>query len=200
MIISRRFLLAGLCALPFAPGSLAQSPEPYQGENRLIDAARSQIGVTTRYDPSYTALDYPMGDLPPDRGVCIDVIIRAYRDAFEFDFQKAIHEDMAESFSAYPQIWGLSRPDKNIDHRRVPNVETWLHRKGYEVTATGWQPGDLLTCRLPGNLPHIAVISDQIGSDGRYKAIHNIGRGAAEEPLIGRFPEERRFRFRPVAR
>lgn len=166
---------------------------------RLLKAAREQIGVTTSYDPAYVRLDYPMGDVPRDRGVCIDVIVRAYRDGFDFDFQKAIHEDMVANFTRYPQIWGLNRPDRNIDHRRVPNIETWLAREGYERDLTGWQAGDLLTCRLPGNLPHIVIVSQPAEKGAlMVKAIHNIGRGTREEKLLlTGLSGIRRFRFMP---
>lgn len=194
---SRRDLLAGLAALPLgARPFAATAPTPAR---QLIRAARAQIGVTTGYDPAYVRLDYPGGDVPRETGVCIDVIIRAYREASGFDFQRAIHEDMAASFDAYPKSWGLNRPDRNIDHRRVPNLETWLTRHGHERAPTHWRPGDLLTCRVPGNLPHIGLITDRRGVSGDWLAVHNIGRGAREEALIGRWSGARRFRFLPDA-
>ena len=121
MDTDRRTLLSSLFALPLLP-DVAALNETHAA--RLIVKARQQIGVTTSYDPAYIGLDYPGGDVPRDTGVCIDVIIRAYRDAFGFDFQKKVHEDMAANFAAYPNRWGLTRTDRNIDHRRVPNVET----------------------------------------------------------------------------
>ncbi|MEM6535912.1 MAG: DUF1287 domain-containing protein [Pseudomonadota bacterium] len=194
MEIRRRTLVQSLLALPLAPHMAAEAG---MRGRRLVTAARSQIGVTRLYDPAYVALDYPGGDVPPDRGVCIDVVIRAYRDAFSFDFQTHVHEDMAAHFSAYPKIWGLHRPDRNIDHRRVPNVETWLVRRGHELSPDHWVPGDLITCRLVGNLPHIGIVSHRRGADGPLMAIHNIGAGTQETPLIGYGRDERRFRFLP---
>ncbi|MEO1073537.1 MAG: DUF1287 domain-containing protein [Pseudomonadota bacterium] len=164
---------------------------------RLITQARKQIGVTTSYDGAYVALDYPGGDVPRESGVCIDVIIRAYRDAFSFDFQKHVHEDMAANFAAYPKRWGLTRTDRNIDHRRVPNVETWLKRHGHELPATDWQPGDILTCRVGGSLPHIGILSSRKDFAGRWKAIHNIGLGTLEDSRIWAYGDQRRFRFLP---
>lgn len=196
METSRRSFLGGLLALPLSAGPAADAYKPWT--TRLIEAARDQVGVTRYYDPAYVRLDYPMGDVPRDRGVCIDVVIRAYRDAFDFDFQKAVHEDMAANFAVYPRNWGLSRTDRNIDHRRVPNIETWLKRRGHQRPARDWRPGDLLTCRVPRNLPHIAIVSDRRGADGQYKVIHNIGRGTREETLIGVYGEERRFQFDPL--
>lgn len=164
---------------------------------RLITQARAQIGITTTYDGAYVALAYPGGDVPRDRGVCIDVIIRAYRDAFEFDFQQDVHEDMAANFSAYPTRWGLTRTDRNIDHRRVPNVETWLKRQGHELPASDWQPGDLITCRVNNSLPHIGILSSRKDAAGRWKAIHNIGLGTREDSRIWAYGHQRRFRFLP---
>lgn len=168
---------------------------------KLLKQARAQIGVTKSYDPAYVRLEYPNGDVPRDRGVCIDVVIRAYRDAFQFDFQKAIHEDMSANFARYPGIWGLSRTDKNIDHRRVPNIETWLARERHELPIDGWQAGDLLTCRLPGNLPHIVIVSKAADRGAlMVKVIHNIGRGTQEENLLlTGLSGIRRFRFLPEA-
>lgn len=164
---------------------------------RLIRAAREQLGVTTGYDGSYKALDYPGGDIDHSTGVCVDVLIRAYRNAFAMDMQKLVHEDMKLAFNAYPKLWRLTRPDRNIDHRRVPNIETWLARQGTEQSAHSWQPGDIISMRLPGNLPHIAIISDKQDEDGQWLVIHNIGRGVREEKAIGLFNNERRFRFLP---
>ncbi len=195
MEFTRRTVSVGLLAFPLGATDAATHNAPWP--QRLIRAARQQIGVTRYYDPSYVSLAYPGGDVPDDRGVCIDVIIRAYRDAFAFDFQQAIHEDMRSNFSAYPDRWGLRRPDRNIDHRRVPNMEIWLARHENERADLDWQPGDLMTCIVGGSLPHIAIVSDRRGWDGQYKVIHNIGAGAHEESLLGLYSNERRFRFQP---
>ncbi len=194
MDLTRRNTLIGLVGLP-----LVHSPvsEQIVRSYKLISAAREQVGVTTLYDPSYVALNYPNGDVAADRGVCIDVIIRAYRVAFGFDFQAAIHDDMVASFSAYPQLWGLRRTDRNIDHRRVPNIEKWLTRHGHEIDDHRWMPGDLLTCRVGGSLPHIGIISTKRGPDRRFRAIHNIGLGTLEDSRIWAYGTQRRFRFLP---
>ncbi len=194
MEMTRRTSLAGLFALPFAPQLL--TPEVRRTHD-LVTSARGQIGVTIMYDPAYVRLAYPGGDVPRDRGVCIDVIIRAYRDAFDFDFQEEIHKDMRANFGAYPRIWGLTRTDRNIDHRRVPNVETWLKRHGHELPANIWMPGDLITCRVGGSLPHIGIVSSQRDHAGRFKAIHNIGLGTLEDSRIWAYGSNRRFRFLP---
>lgn len=195
MEITRRSALSGLFILPLG-GTLA-GVETLKTE-RLIRAARARIGLTRLYDPAYVALDYPGGDVGNDRGVCIDVIIRAYRSAFGFDFQEHIHRDMAANFNAYPRIWGLNRTDRNIDHRRVPNVETWLARFGHELPARDWMPGDMMTCRVGGSLPHIGLLSDRRGQDGNWRAIHNIGLGTLEDSRIWSYGHKRRFRFLPA--
>src|SRR5688572_23395561 len=156
-----------------AAAVLAQSPAD------LVTAAREQIGKTVTYDPAYVSLKYPGGDLPEDRGVCTDVVIRAMRKALSVDLQKTVHEDMAANFAAYPKTWGLRKTDKSIDHRRVPNLQTYLQRRGFSLPATqkaeDYQPGDLVTCTVPPNLPHIMIVSDKKTADGRPLIIHNIG-------------------------
>lgn len=121
-VLAAPFVARGRLAAGLQPSSASAAPllaaEPWA--EKLIDAAQAQIGVTTRYDPAYVRLAYPMGDVPEDRGVCTDVIIRAYRSAFGVDLQRHVHEDMRAAFADYPKIWGLARPDSNIDHRRVP--------------------------------------------------------------------------------
>ncbi|GAB5459587.1 MAG: DUF1287 domain-containing protein [Henriciella sp.] len=194
MEITRRTTISALAFLPLLSPELEQD---IRQTHALVSSARKQVGVTTIYDPAYVRLTYPGGDVPRERGVCIDVIIRAYRDAFDFDFQKEIHQDMAANFGAYPDIWGLSRTDRNIDHRRVPNLETWLSRRGYEKPAENWQPGDLMTCRVGGSLPHIGILSAQHGRNGHLLAIHNIGLGTLEDSRIWAYSQKRRFRFLP---
>ncbi|MEM7569630.1 MAG: DUF1287 domain-containing protein, partial [Pseudomonadota bacterium] len=167
---------------------------------RLIRTARKQIGVTRWYDPAYVGLDYPGGDVPEDRGVCIDVVIRAYRDAFEFDFLHAIHEALRDHFSAYPDRWGLKKPDRNIDHRRVPNLETFLSRQGAQLPITetsDFQAGDIVTWRISGRLPHIGIVSGKTAKDGTPLILHNMGWGTQEENVLHAFPKVAHFRFTP---
>lgn len=197
MTLTRRSALAGLFSLPLVSTRI-EANTSLPPAQRLIQAARVRIGVTTLYDAAYVRLDYPGGDVPDERGVCTDVVVRAYRAAFGFDLQQAVHEDMARAFEAYPAILGLTRPDRNIDHRRVPNLETFLRRQGAERERGDFAPGDLITCRLPRNLPHIGIVSDRRAGDGTPAVIHNIGRGTEETPLVGRFERERRFRFFPA--
>lgn len=146
---------------------------------RLVAAARTQVGRTLHYDPAYVRLAYPGGDVPIERGVCSDVVIRAYRTAFDLDLQERVHRDMAANFAAYPRTWGLRGPDRNIDHRRVPNLETFMLRKGARLPLLSpWRAGDLITQRLmPGNLPHIAIATGQKTAQGEEIIIENIGGG-----------------------
>lgn len=154
----------------------------------LVAAARRQVGQTVRYDPAYTVLDYPGGDVALDRGVCTDVIVRALRSQ-GLDLQQRIHEDMRGHFSAYPPLWGLSRPDRNIDHRRVPNLMRWLERQGWQppisTRPTDFAAGDIVAWKLSGSgLLHVGIVSDRQRHDGTPLILHNIARGAQEEDLL----------------
>lgn len=158
---------------------------------RLADAARLQIGKTVRYDPVYHSIKYPNGDVPMDRGVCTDVIVRAFRVALGLDLQKLVHEDMQRDFRKYPNNWGLASPDRNIDHRRVANLRTYFKRRGWSIAVSkkvdDYKPGDLVTCIVPPNLPHIMVVSNKKTISGRPLVIHNIGAGAKEEDRLFEF-------------
>lgn len=195
-MIDRRALLLAAPAFALAGEARGQTDD---WPARLVAAAESQVGRTVVYDPAYQRIPYPNGDLPLARGVCCDVVIRAYRTAFGLDLQKRVHEDMAAHFAAYPRTWGLSRPDRNIDHRRVPNLETFFRRQGAEVPLTGaWRAGDLLTQRLPGNLPHILVVTGRRTALGQPQVVHNIGAGARMEAVPIAARNVGLFRFAPA--
>jgi uncharacterized protein YijF (DUF1287 family) len=165
----------------------------------IVAAARNQIGKTTTYDPSYVCLDYPGGDVAIERGVCTDVVIRALRDAMNMDLQKLIHEDMTSAFSEYPKKWGLTKPDRNIDHRRVPNLRCYFERKNYSLPVTeqkeDYFQGDFVTCTVPPNRPHIMIVSNKISKDGVPLVIHNIGAGTREENRLFSFPITGHYRI-----
>jgi uncharacterized protein len=167
--------------------------------SRVTEAARDQVGVTLTYDPAYVSLDFPGGDVPRDRGVCTDVVIRALRDGWGIDLQLAVNRDMKAEFSAYPPLWGLTRTDRNIDHRRVPNLQTLLARIGAEVPLTDgptpYLPGDIITWTLPGNLAHMGIVSDRRADDGTPLILHNIGAGAQEEDILFTFPMTGHYRI-----
>lgn len=166
---------------------------------QLVQAARAQVGVTKSYVADYVKLDYPMGDVPQDRGVCTDVVIRALRDCGH-DLQVLVHLDMKQHFSAYPKNWGLKTTDRNIDHRRVPNLITYFTRKGMRLPKSDdpkrFQPGDLVTCLVAQNLPHIMIVSDRRGPSGDFLVLHNIGAGAQEEDCLHRYPHTGHFRWK----
>ncbi len=178
---------------------------PVQAE-ALADAAQAQVGVTVIYDPSYVGLDFPGGDIPRARGVCSDVVIRALRDAYGIDLQLSVNRDMKAAFSDYPKIWGLSTTDRNIDHRRVPNLETLLPRIGAAQDPSydpgDFQPGDIVSWRLNGsNLPHIGIVSDRRSADGmRPLVTHNIGRGTLSEDVLFQHKMVLRARLDEAAR
>jgi uncharacterized protein YijF (DUF1287 family) len=165
----------------------------------VVKAARAQIGETIFYDPAYRKMEYPNGDVPKDRGVCTDVLIRALRSALGLDLQKLVHEDMRKNFSLYPKKWGLEGPDTDIDHRRVLNLQTYFTRKGYSLPVTenaeDYKPADFVTCIVPPNLPHIMIVSDVIHSQGRPLVIHNIGAGTREEDRLFEFKLTGRYRL-----
>jgi len=155
----------------------------------LIKSARTQIGVTLIYDGSYQRLEFPNGDVPRLRGVCTDVVIRALRDAHRLDLQAKVNADMKAHFASYPKIWGLSRPDSNIDHRRVPNLITFFKRHGAAVPMTDnpqdYLPGDIVTWMLRPGTPHIGIVSDKVDpQSGNPLIIHNIGWGTRENDIL----------------
>ena len=167
----------------------------------LVEAAQDRTKERVRYDGAYVRLAYPGGDVPSDTGVCTDVIIRSYRAAFNYDLQKAVHEDMKTNFSAYPKNWGLRRTDKNIDHRRVPNLETFFLRQGASLGTSDdpkdFLPGDVVSWRLGGRLPHIGIVTDKKARDGTPLIVHNIGAGPKEDNILFEYPMTGHFRFHP---
>lgn len=169
-----------------AGSAIAQAPAPHL--EKLAKAAETQVGVTTIYDPAYRALRYPGGDLPKERGVCADVIIRAFR-AIGVDLQAGVHEDMTRHFADYPKMWGLRKPDANIDHRRVPNLMRYFTRLGKNLPLdSAYGPGDVVAWRLPNGLYHIGLVSTRPALDGRnYLVVHNIGAGAQNEDVLRAF-------------
>ncbi|MDE1464322.1 DUF1287 domain-containing protein [Spartinivicinus poritis] len=169
----------------------------------LASAAEERTQHDITYDGSYYVIDYPNGDVPENIGVCTDVVIRSYR-TLGIDLQQALHLDIKKQFSAYPskRIWGLTRPDKNIDHRRVPNLRAFFTRRGEKLPVTeegaDYKPGELVTWTLPGNLPHIGIISNQKSADGkRPLVVHNIGAGPVLEDMLFVYEVTGRYRYKP---
>ena len=153
----------------------------------LALAAEERATHQVRYDPSYVSISYPMGDVPAHTGVCTDVVIRSFR-AVGVDLQEVVHKDMKRNFSRYPKIWGLKRPDTNIDHRRVPNLETFLKRQGASLpisnNPSAFKPGDVVTWRLADGRPHMGIVTTRKTSDGVPLISHNIGAGPRIEDML----------------
>lgn len=169
----------------------------------LVDAAIERTRHEVRYDGAYVSIGYPGGDVPADTGVCTDVIIRSYR-ALGVDLQQLVHEDMQAHFDDYPsrRIWGLERPDSNIDHRRVPNLRVFFSRNGHPIEPTrqadAYLAGDIVTWMLPGNLPHIGLVTDRRSTTGeRPLIVHNIGAGPRLEDVLFAYPITGHYRYLP---
>ncbi len=180
--------------------STASATQANFGE-RLSASALERTEHSVRYDPAYVRIPYPGGDVPADTGVCTDVVIRSYR-TLGIDLQQQLHEDMRDHFAKYPQLWGLTTPDSNIDHRRVPNLRRFFRRHGTELPLSDdpadYQPGDLVTWRLPGNLAHIGIVVDRRSTDGKRPLIvHNIGAGPKLEDRLFEFPITGHYSYSP---
>jgi uncharacterized protein YijF (DUF1287 family) len=188
-------LLAGIIALFSAGGGAASFG--YLLATAALERTRHQV----RYDPAYVEIAYPWGDVPADRGVCTDEVIRSYR-ALGIDLQRLVHLDMRSHFDLYPNLakWELSAPDPNIDHRRVLNLMTFFARHGKALPVSkrpeNYRPGDLVTWTVPPDLPHIGIVSNRRGADRRrYMIVHNIGRGPRLEDRLFDWPITGHYRF-----
>ncbi|WP_242135774.1 DUF1287 domain-containing protein [Aestuariivivens marinum] len=182
------FLFSLVCTSQSATSALA-----------LSDAALQLTQQKVTYDPSYFLIPYPNGDVPSDKGVCTDVVIRAYRK-LGVDLQKAVHEDMKTNFNVYPKLWGLKTTDKNIDHRRVPNLMTYFKRQGAELPislkANDYISGDVVCWNLGGAITHIGIVVNKKSKDGkRFLIVHNIGRGQVLEDCLFDFKIIGHYRF-----
>lgn len=167
--------------------------------NRLAAAANELTLDKVKYDPSYFTIAYPNGDVPADKGVCTDVVIRAYRK-LGIDLQVNVHEDMKANFDLYPKKWGLKKTDRNIDHRRVPNLMKFFERHGSSLKtssdAKDYRPGDIVTWDLGGGITHIGIVSDQRSSDGvRPLIVHNIGQGQVLADCLFSFKITGHYRY-----
>ena len=190
--MSRRALLRSVALAALTAALVGVAPSGARAERsfgqRLAAAALEQVWVTLHYDPAYVRLAYPGGDVPIERGVCSDVLIRAFRKQ-GVDLQQLVHEDMRANFARYPQSWGLRTPDSNIDHRRVLNLQKFFGRRGLALpitqNAADYQAGDIVAYLLPGGLPHTGVVAERRTQEGgRPLLIHNIGAGAQIEDVL----------------
>jgi len=189
-IVFVTLLATAACAIP----SAVTSPKRFVAIDSLavrqaVDDALAQTAYTNKYDPAYVKLTYPNGDVPRETGVCADVVIRALRKG-NLDLQQSVHEDMLRDFAAYPRLWGLAKPDPNIDHRRVPNLMRFFERQKQSLPVThdpqDYQPGDVVAWDVGGNHPHIGILSNAVCADSplRYCVVHNIGAGARLEDVL----------------
>ncbi|MCP5087436.1 MAG: DUF1287 domain-containing protein [Rhodobacteraceae bacterium] len=187
--------IVGFFLFTVAASGQAQQPD---FATLTVSASRAQIGVTLHYDPAYRSLAYPGGDIDRSRGVCSDVIIRALRDAHVIDLQQLVHRDMKANFSAYPTRWGLTRTDRNIDHRRVLNLRRYFERAGISLPLTSdptaYQPGDIVSWNLGGGLTHIGVVAEARSPSGTPLIIHNIGYGTKRDDILFTFEITGHFR------
>lgn len=183
----KKLIILAFLLIPVFVSAYRQG-EPTDFSKKLIQAAIERTKHIVRYDGSYMKIYYPNGDVPDNVGVCTDVVIRSYRK-IGIDLQKDVHEDMKENFDKYPKLWGLSKTDTNIDHRRVPNLRTLFKRKGILLPITrnpnDYVAGDLVTWMLPGNFPHIGiVIGSKFGVGNKPLIVHNIGSGSVIEDIL----------------
>lgn len=166
----------------------------------ILESAHEQTDITKNYTQDYFVIPYPNGDVPAGTGACTDVLIRSFRKA-GVDLQKEVHEDMAANFAAYPRKWGLLKTDTNIDHRRVPNLQTFFTRKGKSLpithTAANYKPGDVVSWDLNGKgMTHIGIVSNLWSQKTkRYLIIHNIGGGAKAEDRLFEWAITGHFRY-----
>lgn len=179
--------------------AISQNAEEDTFVLKLVAAAIERSNHQVIYDGSYRSIEYPGGDVPDNIGVCTDVLIRSYRKV-GIDLQREVHEDMKANFSKYPDNWGLTGPDPNIDHRRVPNLQIFFKRNGKELPVTNgpkdYRPGDIVTWTIPGNLPHIGIVTDQKGAGGnRPLIVHNIGRGPKIEDILFLYPITGHYKY-----
>lgn len=198
--LTRAKPLLSMLVLFICTATNAQTPsEPVGFSERLIMAAFERTRHTVRYDGAYRRLDYPAGDVPASAGVCTDLVIRAYRK-LGIDLQVDVHEAMLRDFEAFPPLWGLSRPDPNIDHRRVPNLQALFEQQGITLPVSGnpddYHAGDLVTWMLDGRLPHIGIVTNVKSIDGkRPLIIHNIGAGPRLEDMLFDYPITGHYRY-----
>lgn len=194
-MFKRPFIISLFCIVVYAVN--AQSAF----HKRFADSALTLTKDKVSYDPSYFTIKYPNGDVPSDKGVCTDVVIRAYRK-LGIDLQKKVHEDMSAHFSLYPKIWGLSHTDKNIDHRRVPNLMTFFKRKGGALPITkkpeDYLEGDIVCWNLGGAITHIGIVANKKSRHNkRPLIIHNIGAGQVLEDCLFRYKIIGHYRYQP---
>lgn len=195
--MKRSFLIACLLLISL---HTAEAQDTFA--TQLAKAGETLTQQRVVYDPTYFSISYPNGDVPADRGVCTDVVVRAYRK-LHIDLQQLVHEDIRDHFHVYPNKWGLRRPDKNIDHRRVPNLMTFFTRHGQSLPVTqqaaDYLPGDVVTWDLGHGITHIGLVVTQVSADRkRYLLVHNIGNGQELSDCLFSYRITGHFRYHPA--
>ncbi len=151
-----------------------------------------------RYDASYKKIKFPHGDVPSNMGCAADVIVRSLRSV-GVDLQELIYLDMTQSFGSYAKNKKDAKPDTNVDHRCVPNLQVFFERHGSSLPVTrkvdDYKPGDIITCRTIENQPHIAIIVPSPTGGARPWIVHNIGRGVCIEDRLLDFSLTGHFRY-----
>lgn len=158
----------------------------------VIAHAVWQTSQDVTYNNSYRKIQYPMGDVPSNIGVCTDVIIRAFR-AVNIDLQVLVHESVKKNHKYYYpnpiKGYGL-HPDANIDHRRVRIIRKFLHLHYPESKlhyTDSYLPGDLIFW----DDWHVGILIDEkVPGTDRYYCVHNIGDGPEKEDVYYKFPED----------
>lgn len=196
--------VVGLVGTGLFIASCATPPPQDPFALRLSDAAIERTNHKVVYDPAYVEIDYPMGDVAPNRGVCTDVVVRSYRSV-GIDLQELVHEDMRANFHLYPTQWGLTEANPHIDHRRVLNLRVFFARQGKSLPITkdavNYKPGDLVTWKTTPYAdlkapPHIGVVTHLRSKDGERPLIaHNIGRGPELEDMLFDFVITGHYRY-----
>jgi uncharacterized protein YijF (DUF1287 family) len=189
-----------ICLIAFFISALSTVAGQGNFHERLADSALVLTGQEVLYDPAYFRIPYPNGDIPANKGVCTDVIIRVYRK-LGIDLQKEVHEDMKANFRKYPQIWSMKTTDTNIDHRRVPNLMTFFSRHGIvkkkSTDPSDYSPGDIVCWDLDRGIKHIGIVVNKKSADKRrYMVVHNIGRGQVIEDCLFQFTIIGHYQYR----
>lgn len=195
---------------PLVTKALASEDDPTKAENEVIirqlesseDFGSKLAAEALRYSGSDVTYDpsYYQGDVPSDRGVAADLVVRCYR-SLGIDLQEKIHEDMEANFRLYPQLWAATGTDKNIDHRRVPNLQRFFSRKGESLNTSrssdDYKVGDIVVWALANAETHIGVVVPGPSSEGSAPWVthHPAGSGVKWENALFSYQIVGHFRY-----
>lgn len=156
-------------------------------EDRLVAAAIERTRSVVIYDGSYQPIGFPWGDVAPNRGVCTDVVIRAYRDV-GVDLQQLMRQSLGG--------------DPNIVHRRVTEMRRFFRRHGQALRPSrnpdDYKPGDLVTSIRSDGVTHIVIVTGRRSWDGeRPLVVHNQGFGPKLDDALFKNRITGHYRFIP---